>query len=167
MPLFDRLLAFLATPPAATPSTTAAPFPRRQVAAVALLVELAQSDRHVATAELAAVERIVRQRFGLDAGTASRLIAAARRELDAALEDWVFANAVREGFTADERADIVELLWEVVYADGRPARLEESLMRRLASQLGIGEVEREAARAQAFARIGSARGFAPGDSESE
>lgn len=167
MPIFDRLLAFLSTPPAATPSATASPFPRQQVAVVALLVELAQSDRSVESAELEAVERIVRERFGLDAGTASRLIAAARGELDAALEDWVFANAVRERFSADERRGVVELLWEVVYADGSLARLEESLMRRLASQLGVGEAEREAARAQAFARSGLGRGNAPDGSGSE
>lgn len=165
--MFDRLLAFLSTPPAAAPSATGTPFPRRQVAVVALLVELAQSDRSVGTAELATVERIVRERFGLDAGSASRLIASARRELDASLEDWVFANAVREGFPEEERLGVVELLWEVVYADGRLARLEESLMRRLSAQLGVGEPEREAARAEAFARSEREAGREPGAAEAE
>ena len=62
--------------------------------------------------------------------------------------------AVREGFTLDERADILGLLWEVIYADGRLAVLEESLLRRLARQLRVGEAECEAARARALARIG-------------
>jgi len=165
--MFDKLLALLRHPPPPTPDTVGAPFPRHQLAVVALLIELAQSDRRFKRTELATIKRIVRERFGVDAAAAGRLIAAARRELDAALEDWVFATAVRDGFDAKERIEIVELLWEVVYADGRLARLEESLMRRLSEQLGIGEVEREAARAQAFARSGLARGGGPEATEAE
>ncbi len=161
--MFDTLLALLRQPPPPTTDTVGAPFQRRQLAVAALLVELAQSDRSLDPVELATIARIVRVRFGIDARTADELIAAARRELDAALEDWVFATAVRDGFDVGERVEIVELLWEVVYADGRLARLEESLMRRLAAQLEIGETERETARAQAFARVGLARGVGPDD----
>ncbi len=167
MPIFDKLLARLRQPPPPTRDTVGAAFQRRQLAVVALLIELAQSDRSVPEEELATIERIVRERFALDAKTAARLIRAARRELDASLEHWVFATAVREGFDAGERAEIVELLWEVVYADGRLARLEESLMRRLSAQLGVGEAEREAARALAFARIGLSRGAGPDATETE
>lgn len=156
--MLERLLALLHETPAAPPDTVGAPFQRRQIAVVALLIELAQSDRRVPPEELATIERIVRERFALDAAAAARLIAAAQSELDAALEDWVFAKAVREGFDERERIGIVELLWEVVYADGRLARLEASAMRRLTEQLAIGGAESESARAQAFARMTSARG---------
>jgi uncharacterized tellurite resistance protein B-like protein len=158
--MLDRLLARLDQTPSAAPDTVGTPFPRQQLAVVALLIELAQIDRGVKPAEWAAIERIVRERFAIDAGTAARLIAAARVELDASLEDWVFANAVREAFDESERAGIAALLWEVVYADGGLVRLEASLMRRMCAELGIGEAEREAARAQAFARAGRGAGSA-------
>ena len=161
MPIFDRILALLTQTPVAPPDTVGAPFQRRQIAVAALLLELAQSDRHLTPEKLAVVERIVRERFGLDETVAARMIAAARTELDASLEDWVFTKAVRDGFDIPQRIDIVELLWEVVYADGHLARLEESSMRRLARQLKIGKADREAARAQAFARsdrCGTGRG---------
>ena len=156
--MLNRLFALLNEPPAAPPDTVGAPFQRRQIAAVVLLIELAQINRRVPPEELATIERIVRQRFGLDAAKAARLIAAAQGQLDASLEDWVFAKAVREGFDERERAGIVELMWEVVYADGRLGRLEAALMRRLTRQLRIGKAETEAARAQAFARMMPARG---------
>src|SRR5512138_2928618 len=122
--MLDRLLSILDQPPAPTADTVGTPFSRRDIAVVALLVEIAQSDRRLDAAEIATIERIVCERFGLDAPNAERLIAAARRELDAALEDWIFATAVREGFDAEARVAIVELLWEVVYADGSLVRLE-------------------------------------------
>ena len=167
MPIFDELLALLSQPPAAPPDTVGAPFQRRQLAVVALLMELAQSDRNLTPEKLATIERIVRERFGLDATATAQLIAAARSELDASLEDWVFAKAVRDGFDAGDRIEIVELLWDVVYADGRLARLEESSMRRLAAELGIDEAEREAARAQAFARVGLSGNLGVGSTEAE
>jgi len=152
--VLNKLMDLLQRTPPATNATVGAPFARREIAVVALLVEAAQIDRASSVEELAAVERIVRERFGLDAAVAGQLIAAARSQLDASLEDWVFAAAVREGFTLDERADILALLWEVTYADGRLAVFEESLLRRLARQLRVGDVDCEAARARAFARVG-------------
>lgn len=156
--MLDRLFALLEQAPAAPPDTVGAPFPRRQIAVVALLLEIAQSDRSVGADEREMIERIVRERFGLDAATAEQLIAAVKREFDAALDDWVFTTAVRDGFDACERVEIFELLWEVVYADGRLARLEASLMRRLAGALDIGDADREGARVRGLARATARRG---------
>ena len=159
--MLHNLMNLLGRTPPATPATIGAPFARRDVAVVALLIEAAQIDRSTATYEMAAIERIVHERFGLEPGVAGELIATARIQLDASLEDWIFATVVREGFSVDERAEILGLLWEVVYADGRLARLEESLLQRLARQLRVGKAVSETARAQAFARVGLRR---PADS---
>jgi uncharacterized tellurite resistance protein B-like protein len=164
--MLARFLSLLMNPPPVTADTVGAPFERRQLAVAALLLELAQSDRNVAPEELETIERVVRERFGLGPATAARLIETARTLFDASLEDWIFAAAVREGFSAEERVSIVGMLWEVVYADGRLARLEAPLVERLSAELGISEAEREAARAQAFARVGSRRGAAL-DTEAE
>jgi uncharacterized tellurite resistance protein B-like protein len=147
------LLAGVQTPPA-TESTIGAPFARRDVAVVALLIEAAQIDRKDNPEENAAVERIVRERFGLDAVKAGELLATARSLLDAALEDWIFAAAVRDGFDDGERAEILGLLWEVVLADGKLARFERSLLHRLTQQLRIKKAAAATVRAQALARLG-------------
>lgn len=154
--MFDKLIELLGRAPAATPATIGAPYARRDVAVVALLIEVAQIDRKANAEEQAAVERIVRERFGLDAAATGQLIATARTQLDASLEDWIFATEVRKGFSAEERAAILELLWEVVYADGRLARFETSLLKRLARQLRVRKAAGDKARAQAFARSGRA-----------
>ena len=154
--MLSRLLDLLQRSPPPTAATVGTPFARREIAVVALLIEAAQVDRTCSAEELAAVLRIVRERFGLDDAAAEQLIATARTQLDASLEDWVFAAAVREGFTLEERSDILGLLWEVVYADGRLAGFEESLLHRLSRQLRVGDAECETARARAFARVGHA-----------
>jgi uncharacterized tellurite resistance protein B-like protein len=167
MPLLNRLLELLDQNPAAPPDTVGAPFERREIAVVVLLIELAQSDRNLTPDKLAVVDAIVRKRFGLDGAAAARLIAAAKAELDASLEDWIFAKAVRDGFGMRERVEIVELLWEVVYSDGQLKRLEASLMRRVARELKISAADREAARAHAFARMEVAQGASSDGGDAE
>jgi uncharacterized tellurite resistance protein B-like protein len=162
--MFDALMAMLRTPPPATADTVGAPFPRRELAVAALLLEVAQCDRRIGAAESAAIERIVRERLRFDAVSAAALVEAARTEFDAALDDWIFAAAVREGFDIGERIAIVGQMWDLVYADGRLENLEEAVMQRLAGELGITGAEFESARAQAFARDAAA-GSDGGDGE--
>jgi len=152
--VLTKLLELFDQAPPATADTVGAPFARRDVAVVALLIEAAQIDGSPVPEELAAIERIVHERFGVDAAVAAKMIATAQSQLEASLEDWIFADAVCQGYTADERAEILGLLWEVVYADGRLARFEEVLLDHLSGALDVGEAERETARVQAFARSG-------------
>jgi uncharacterized tellurite resistance protein B-like protein len=160
--LLDKLAELLPSAPAASEDTISGPFARRDVAVVALLIEAAQIDRTQNAAEFAAVERIVRERFQLDAAATAQLIETARTMLAASLEDWIFAASVRDGFTVEERVEILGLLWEVVYADGQLARFEQSLLRRLAKQLRLRKADSEMARAQAFARSGREDANRPG-----
>jgi uncharacterized tellurite resistance protein B-like protein len=150
--MLERLLQQLSRMPRATADTVGAPFSRRDLAVAVLLLEVAQCDRRVGTEESAAIERIVRERLGVDAASTAAFIAAARTEFDAALDDWIFATQVREGFDSEERLAIVREMWNLVYADGHLERLEEAMMNRLAGELDILSTDFDAARAQAFAR---------------
>ncbi len=151
MPI-QPLLERLRHPPAAAPS--ALPFPRRELAVAALLVEAAQVDRRVTAAERATVARLVRARFALPEAEAQRLLEIAGGEFAAALDDWVFTQAVREGFPAEEREAILEMIWAVVYADGELARFEDLFMLRMAAALGLEDAAADRARVRAYARSG-------------
>lgn len=147
---FQSMLDRLRHPPAVAP--VAQPFPRRELAVAALLVEAMQIDRRVSQHERAIVVKLVGERFALPGDEAARLLELATAVFSAALDDWVFAQAVREGFSDDEREEILGMIWEVVYADGRLARFEELLMQRLAESLSVNESAAERARGFAFAR---------------
>jgi uncharacterized tellurite resistance protein B-like protein len=147
--MIDRLIAYLDAIPNATADTVGAPFARRDLAVAVLLLEVAQSDGRVSMDEIAAIEKFVRDRLGVDACTANALVRAARVEFDAALEDWVFASEVREGFDVAERCAIVRTMWDLVYADGRLGRLEEAMMEHVGTALDVPRAEFEAAREKA------------------
>ena len=150
MPL-NSLLSRLRHAPAAAPSSL--PFPRKDLAVAVLLIEASQVDRRVSPIERDAVARLVRERFALPQAEAQHLVELAGGTFAAALDDWVFTQAVHDGFTVDERGEIFEMIWEVVYADGQMARFEELFMQRLVDSLGLSEQAAERARGLGFARI--------------
>jgi len=150
--MFERLIARLSGEPAEAPG--ADPEGRRRLAVAALLVEAVHVDRHADPEERHAVVSLLRERFELPEDEAERLAELAEARFAAALDDWIFAHAVRQGFDHDERAAILGMLWEAVYSDGRLAAVEMDLLQRLAGALEVEPAAAEAARARAFARIG-------------
>lgn len=150
--MFERLIARLSREPAAPPPADRVE--QRQLAVAALLVEAVHADRHADAGEREAVVSLLRDHFALPDDEAEQLVAHAEGRFAAALDDWIFAQAVRRGFDHDERVDILGMIWEVVYSDGRLAAFEMNLLQRLAGALDVDPASAEAARARAFARTG-------------
>jgi uncharacterized tellurite resistance protein B-like protein len=148
--VFDSLIRRLSLEPAAPPVAQAA-FERRQLAVAALLVEAAHIDRHAGPDERGAVARLLRGHFGLSERDAQRLVEEAEERYATSLDDWIFARAVRDGFDPAERVEVLRMLWEVVYSDGRLAAFELDLLQRLCAALGIDDEAAEGARVLAFA----------------
>ena len=150
--MFERLIARLSRDPVAPPSDDSAQ--QRQLAVAALLVEAVHADRHADAQERDAVVSLLRDHFDLPDDEAEHLVELAEGRFAAMLDDWIFADAVRRGFDHDERVEVLGMIWEVVYSDGRLAAFEMDLLQRLSDALGVDPTSAEAARARAFARTG-------------
>lgn len=150
--MFERLIARLSREPDAPQPGDRAQ--QRRLAVAALLVEAVHADRHADASERDAVVSLLRDHFELPGDEAERLVELAEGRFAAALDDWIFANAVRRGFDHDERVEILGLIWDVVYSDGRLAAFEMNLLQRLSEALDVDPTSAEAARARAFARTG-------------
>ncbi len=148
--MFESLIRRLSREPGAPPLADAA-FERRQLAVAALLVEAAHIDRHAGHDERGAVARLLREHFGLSDDDAHRLVEQAEERYASSLDDWIFARAVRDGFDEAERVEVLRMLWEVVYSDGRLAGFELDLLQRMCTALGIDDEAAESARVLAFA----------------
>ena len=117
-----------------------------RVAACALLVHTATIDGGFSDAERKRLHGLVMQRFRLDDEAADELIAEAieveRRSID------LYQFTSRLGRTLDEagRARMVEMMWQIVYADGNVSEFEDNLIWRAADLLGVSPHERIALR---------------------
>ncbi|NKI35028.1 TerB family tellurite resistance protein [Wenzhouxiangella sp. XN79A] len=106
-------------------------------AAAVLLLEMAVTDEGGDAAERAIIERAIAKHFELPDGELTDLIAEAERLRDDAVSLHEFTHQLRAALDAERRADLVEWLWRVAFADGRLGHHEEHLVRRLADLLGV------------------------------
>ncbi len=155
--MFESLIRRLSREPSPPPVAQAL-FERRQLAVAALLVEAAHIDRNAGADERRAVAALLREHFGLAERDAQCLLEEAEQRYAASLDDWIFARAVRDGFDENERIEVLRMMWEVVYSDGRLAAFELDLLQRLCTALDIDDDAAESARVLAFA---SANPFDP------
>ena len=125
-----------------------------QVAAAALLVEAAQMDDDFDADERAKILDLVRARFELTEAEAQSLLELAGHEVANASQLYSFTRVVKDNFDHDERVDLMEMLWEVVYADGTLHDHEASLMRRIAGLIYVPDRESGSARKRALSRLG-------------
>jgi len=108
-----------------------------QLATAALLVEMVHADADESADELQAVRAALKSAFDLDDDTITTIIKLAQDERDAATCLHEFTRSLNDVLDADGRTRVVELLWQVAYADGRLDVYEEHLVRKVADLLHV------------------------------
>lgn len=122
----------------ATSETTARDEHRLQLATAVLLIEVMQSDSGASDIELATVERLLQAHFDLTADELGPLMSLARSRQEAAHDLHTFTSQLHAAFDATEKQRILEMFWQVAYADGKLDDHEHHLMRRLGDLLHVG-----------------------------
>ncbi len=124
-----------------------------QVAAAALLVEAASMDDRFDAEEREHIEAMLKQRFDLSQAETEALLETAHSRIAESSQLFGFTRVVNQGFSAAERVELIEMLWQVVYADGELDDYEANLMRRLAGLVHVSDRDSGEARKRALARL--------------
>jgi uncharacterized tellurite resistance protein B-like protein len=159
--MLDRLMNFLSG--AEAPSTKAGP-DELQLAVAALLVEAARMDDNFDAGERASIERLLAARFDLGAEAVHTLVTAAEKKMSETAQYFPFTHAITTRLSTEERVGIIEMLWEVAYADGVLDPQEDMLLRQIAGLIHVPDRDRGEARKRALAKAAAARA-ASGKSE--
>jgi uncharacterized tellurite resistance protein B-like protein len=125
-----------------------------RLAAAALLVHAAAIDGGIADVERQKLHAVIMQRFNLDDAGADKLIAAATAAEQQAIDLYQFTSRLNRSLDASGRARIVEMLWQIVCADGIITEFEDNLVWRAADLLGIARDERIALRERVMGERG-------------
>jgi uncharacterized tellurite resistance protein B-like protein len=113
-----------------------------RLAAVALLVHAATIDGDMSPRERDRLRAVVKRRFALDDALADELIDKATAAEHEAVDLYHFTSLLNRALDEEGRARVVEMMWEIVYADGRRDELEDNLLWRAADLLGVSSRER-------------------------
>ncbi len=107
------------------------------VATCALFLEMAQVDGEFNSAEKKAILAILQNEYNLSEKRAESLLAAANAELEESIDLWRFTNRINTDYTTEEKIQIVEILWEIIYVDGKSDNHEDNLIHKVANLLHL------------------------------
>ena len=127
-----------------------------EVATAALLVEITRMDGEITADERAAVLAAVRGKFGLTGDEAQTLVDLAEAEARQANDYYQFTSIITRRFSREQRIRVVELLWEVAFADATANPFEEHLIRKLADRIYVDHADFIHAKLKARAAAGGA-----------
>ena len=113
-----------------------------RLAAVALLVHAAAIDGDMSQRERDKLHSVVKRRFNLDDALADELIDKATQAEHEAVDLYHFTSLLNRTLDEAGRARVIEMTWEIVYADGRRDELEDNLLWRAADLLGVSPRQR-------------------------
>jgi uncharacterized tellurite resistance protein B-like protein len=125
-----------------------------RIAFAALLVHAAAIDGRVSGAERDKFSALLKQRFALDDAAADELIEKATAAEQEAIDLYGFTHQLMRKLDETERCRMVEMMWEIAFADGAISEFEDNLIWRTADLLGVSSQERIALRQ----RVAAARG---------
>ena len=148
--MFDALLRILTGADGARPAVECND---PAFALAALLIETARSDDRVGAPERRIIERALAHRFGLAPWEIAHLLAAAEQSAIEAADLYHFTRVVVDNFSEAERVGVIEMLWEVAYADGRLSGDEDTLIRRVAGLIYVSDHDRGDAKRRARERL--------------
>jgi uncharacterized tellurite resistance protein B-like protein len=134
--MFDRLKNFM-TEIAGEPPAREFGEDDYRLAAAALLVHLAKSEGLSDEAERARLTDIIERNFDLDAAATARLIQSAEASDQEAVDFYHFTHVLCRSLDQAGRLRIVEMMWEIAFADGVVHEIEENIVARIAELLGV------------------------------
>jgi uncharacterized tellurite resistance protein B-like protein len=108
-----------------------------EVATAALLVETVRLDGEIDASERAAAHRAVRAKFGLGEAEAATLIRLAEEEARDATGYYQFTSLINKQFSAEQKERVIELMWQVAYADAELSAHEQHVVRKIADLLHV------------------------------
>ena len=108
-----------------------------RVATCALFLEMARIDETFTEAEMNTILSILKEKYGLSQEHADALMAEAEKELADSVDLWQFARLINKHYSNDEKIEIIETLWQIVYVDGKMDQYEHYLMNKLQKLLRL------------------------------
>ncbi|HEX4507430.1 MAG TPA: TerB family tellurite resistance protein [Alphaproteobacteria bacterium] len=146
LPMFNQILSLLSGESQARPD-------QLPVAVAALMVHAASMDDTFDAAERRTIERLLGERFKLEPDAVKTLLAAAEKRAEESNQLYAFTRLAVERLDEPGRVQLIEMLWEVAYADSVLDPDEDALLRRVAGLLYVSDYDRGEARKRVLRRM--------------
>ena len=148
--MLARIKKFLSDP---TSEPVAADVDEKKIATAALLIEAALSDETYCDDERIMVSNVLKRHYDLSDEEVTAVVAEAENAQGKANQILHFTKTVKETVEFDDRIQIIEMLWEIAYADGIISDYEANLVRRICGLIYVDDKESGIARKRVKAKL--------------
>ena len=108
-----------------------------QLAAAALLIELAHADAERDEQEQQALKAALKASFSLTEEQLHTLVELAEQEAREATSLYQFTRLINDHYSPEQKIQLIEMLWQVALADGEICKYEDHLIRKTAELLYV------------------------------
>jgi len=126
-----------------------------RVATAVLLVEVARADFIIVPSEKLRLRELLEQQFHLSTQELDALLEEAEADADRMVSIQHVTRLLNQHYDHAMKRRVVEMMWQLVYADGEKDRYEEHLIRQVADLLYVSHSEFIQARHKAEAESSS------------
>lgn len=113
-----------------------------RLAAAALLVHVISVDGSIDDSEKVKMRSVLQHHFDLNSAQTDELLEEARKRDLEAVDLYGFTSVLKRKLDEAGRMHIVEMMWEMVYADGIVHEFEDNTVWRTAELLGVSTRDR-------------------------
>ena len=124
-----------------------------ETAVAVLLIEAARRDDTFDGVERSKIEELLAEKFQLSPEATRQLMTEAEATADRTSQLYPFTRMAVERMSPEQRVKLIEMLWEVAYADGVLDPEEDALVRRIAGLIYVSDADRVGARLRVLGRI--------------
>jgi uncharacterized tellurite resistance protein B-like protein len=125
-----------------------------EAASAALLVEAACMDGHFDEKERKKIVSLMKANFGLNNEESETLVNETQSVMEQTGDLYSFTRVIKNRFDQQERIQMIEMLWEVAFADGNVDYYESNLISRIAGLIYVNDIDRGEAKKRVMARLG-------------
>lgn len=125
-----------------------------QLAAAALMYHVIQADGVLRPVERERFAQVLAEEYDLDRTELQALTEQARQADGEAVDLYRFTSVLMDSMSEAERIGFIEILWEMVYADGVRHELEDNVVWRISELLGVSGRDRVHMRQRVQERLG-------------
>ncbi len=129
-----------------------------QLAAAALMYHVIQADGMLRPVERQRFADVLAEEHKLDETELKALMDRAREADGEAVDLYRFTSVLMDSMEESQRIGFIEVLWEMVYADGHRHELEDNVVWRISELLGVSGRDRVLMRQRVQERLGISSG---------
>ena len=108
-----------------------------EIATCVILLEAATGDSKLSKEELQKITELLKEKFQLTDSSVNELIETSKKEREGSRGVWSYTHLINEDFTIEEKYELMEMIWKVIYSDKSLDEFENYIAHELLNLLNL------------------------------